>query len=182
MGDINQIIGDNLRKLRMHQDMTLDAMSEITGVSKSMLSEIERGGKSPTILVLNKIASGLRVPISKLMHEELPDVIVVDASAAQITRVSDGITRSNLFEFDPARKFEVYRLEIAPGSRLHSNSHKSATSEYCLVHRGTLTLITGNNTYKIAADGAIKFNADAEHTYINNSEARLQLTSIVYYL
>ncbi len=56
--DVNKIIAQNVKKLRKKRKLTLDAASEITGVSRSMLAQIEKGDVNPTISVLWKIANG----------------------------------------------------------------------------------------------------------------------------
>lgn len=70
MKEINEIVVVNLKKLRTEKGLTLDQVAEKTGVSKSMISEIERGTKSPTISVLWKICNGINLPFSELMKEE----------------------------------------------------------------------------------------------------------------
>ncbi len=61
MDAIQDIIAKNLVKLRKHRNLTLDQVSELTGVSKAMLAQIEKGKSSPTVTTLWKIANGLQV-------------------------------------------------------------------------------------------------------------------------
>lgn len=68
MNYINKNIAINLRKFRLGKNMSLDETAEQTGVSKSMLAQIERGEANPTIEILGKIVSGLRVEFSELLE------------------------------------------------------------------------------------------------------------------
>ena len=60
--EINTIIGNNLKKIRQEKKLTLDELAGITGVSKGMLSQIEKGTTNPTINTIWKISNGLNVP------------------------------------------------------------------------------------------------------------------------
>ena len=66
--DMNTVISDNLRSLRQSLHLSLSEVSERTGVSKSMLGQIERNESSPTISTLWKIATGLQVSFTSLME------------------------------------------------------------------------------------------------------------------
>ena len=60
----------SLRGLRSDRGLTLDGLSERTGVSRSMISLIERGESSPTAAVLDKLAAGLGVTLASLFAEK----------------------------------------------------------------------------------------------------------------
>ncbi|TGV00162.1 XRE family transcriptional regulator, partial [Mesorhizobium sp. M8A.F.Ca.ET.173.01.1.1] len=69
---IQNIIAKNLATYRSKHQLSLDKMANLTGVSKNMLSQIEKGTSNPTITTLWKIANGLHLPLSQLtstMHE-----------------------------------------------------------------------------------------------------------------
>ena len=67
MEEINALFSANLKRLRETRRMSLDEVSRLSGVSKSMLGQIERGEVNPTISTVWKIASGLKVPYSQLL-------------------------------------------------------------------------------------------------------------------
>ena len=62
--DINDRIAARARQIRADQGLALDALAERSGVSRSMISLIERGESSPTAVVLEKLATGLGVPLA----------------------------------------------------------------------------------------------------------------------
>ena len=63
---IDRRISENLRRIRKARGMSLDTMSERTGVSKSMLGQIERGESNPTVSTIEKIAEGLKISFDEL--------------------------------------------------------------------------------------------------------------------
>jgi Predicted transcriptional regulators len=64
---LDQLIAQNLKRLREERKLSLDRVAELTGVSKSMLGQIERGDSSPTVATVWKIANGLKVSFTTLM-------------------------------------------------------------------------------------------------------------------
>src|SRR5438046_3245412 len=69
-GDLSQRIADRVRELRLAHGLSLDALATKSGVSRSMISLIERGQSSPTAVVLDKLASGLAVTLATLFEDE----------------------------------------------------------------------------------------------------------------
>jgi transcriptional regulator with XRE-family HTH domain len=65
---LNQRIAERVRQLRAGQDLSLDAVASKSGVSRSMISLVERGESSPTAVVLEKLAAGLNVTLSSLFE------------------------------------------------------------------------------------------------------------------
>ena len=61
MDYLSKNVAVNLKRTRQARGMSLDQVAEQTGVSKSMLAQIERGTANPSLGVLGKITSGLRI-------------------------------------------------------------------------------------------------------------------------
>ncbi len=64
MEPMNLRIGEKLKSIRMARALSLDDAAALTGVSKPMLGQIERGQSVPTVTTLWKIATGLKTPLS----------------------------------------------------------------------------------------------------------------------
>jgi transcriptional regulator with XRE-family HTH domain len=65
--NIKQVVGDNIRYIRQKREITLDALSGITGMSRTFISDIERSQKVPSIVSLEKIAKALKVTPATLL-------------------------------------------------------------------------------------------------------------------
>ena len=74
MSQLEKNIALNLKRIRKSHHMSLDMMAEKTGVSKSMLGQIERGESNPTISTIGKIVEGLRIPFEQTGKFELLSV------------------------------------------------------------------------------------------------------------
>lgn len=67
MNDLTAIIANNLAEIRHQRKLSLDKLSELSGVSKALLGQIERSESNPTVNTLWKIASGLQIPFNRLI-------------------------------------------------------------------------------------------------------------------
>lgn len=70
MKNLNSIIGSKLKEIRNKRELSLDEAAKLTGVSKAMLGQIERGQSNPTVSTLWKISTGLKVSFSFFIDEE----------------------------------------------------------------------------------------------------------------
>src|SRR3989442_12870976 len=70
-------LGARLRLERLRRRLSLQELEARTGVSRSMLSEVERGSKVPTVLVLDRIATGLATSLARLFGDERAARVVV---------------------------------------------------------------------------------------------------------
>lgn len=182
MDDINDVVAVNLRRLREERRLSLDAASLATGVSKSMLGQIERGVVSPTITTVWKIANGLKVPFTALMARPEKNIEVVERSSVKIL-LEDGGKFKNypMFPLDASRGFEMYAIEMAPGARLDAEPHPEGTQEFIVVFAGALLVETEGEEFAVKAGDAIRFKADGKHAYVNPGKTQCKLSMVIHY-
>lgn len=180
MNDITAVIASNLAALRRDKHLTLQDLADITGVSKSMLGEIERASSNPTITVLWKISSGLKVPISRLIHDQEPFCSVVKADEQRMLLAPPTLINL-LFECDPTRNFEVYQLEFEAGAEHRSTSHDEGVIEYIMVYDGEFAMTVGDKNYVLKKGDSMLFEGRHDHCYANKSETTARAYSIIYY-
>lgn len=169
MDYLSKNISINLKKIRMGKKMSLDDVAEQTGVSKSMLGQIERGDSNPTISTIGKIVSGLRVTVDDLISAPTHETYLVSKEKLTPAKEITGqYAVYNYFPFDKNREFEIYGITIQPDGIYQSGSHGERTTEYLVVNSGVLTLKVGDDFYDVKAGDAIRFESDKEHHYINN--------------
>lgn len=179
--NLNEIIATNLKRLRAERGLSLGKLSELSGVSKVMLSQIEKGESSPTINTLWKIASGLQVSYTKLIDEqiEVPSVIRKDESA----RVDhEGYRVYHYSTANPARDFEFFNGELDPHAEFTSEGHGVNTHEYVLVTKGEMILLYGGEEYILLEGDFVHFDCTQPHTYKNRGDSMTEFTNIVYYI
>lgn len=179
MNYINNNISVNLKKIRSAKNMSLDQAAEQTGVSKSMLAQIERGDANPSIECLGKIISGLRVDLSELIETPRTDICHISQKSMVPTKEVEGQYQIyTYFPFERSRPFEIYGMVIHPGRSYYSGSHGEKTVEYLTVSQGTLMLQILDSEYEIAAGDAFRFDSDKAHWYCNRGSETLIITSV----
>ena len=104
--------------------ITLDMLAEVTGVSKPMLGQIERGQSSPTVNTLWKIATGMKIPFSSFLQEKGAEYTIVDFRDKDMILEENGAMRVHtFFAYDPIRSYEIFRIEFDTGCRHYSDKH-----------------------------------------------------------
>ena len=172
-------LGERLRRERLARAQSLDDLAAKSGVSRSMISAIETGGKAPTIVVLHRIASGLGLRMTDLMDEPHADRVIVVRHAQQPT-VTDpsGWERRNLAPTIPGLNFEFMRTTIPPGINAGTYPpHRPGSREHVVVDQGPLTLTIGDDAYVVGPGDAISYAGDVTHTFDNRGTE-----TVVYYL
>lgn len=170
MDYLSHNIGVNLNRIRKSKGMSLDLVSEQTGVSKSMLAQIEKGNANPSIGVLGKIVSGLRVEFNDLLKTPPLDYYLVHIKETVPTKELVGRYRVwTCFPIEDNNVVEIYRIEIEPGQTYPSGGHGEKTREYISVLEGELIVELKDGEHFITKDEVFRFESDRDHKYKNPS-------------
>lgn len=179
---LGDIIAANLKKLRTERNLSLGQLSDISGVSKVMLSQIEKGESNPTINTIWKIANGLKVPYTKLIDEVKNDTVIIrKADCIEQTGEDPSYRVFSYFKTTPTRNFELFRVELDPHSSNDSIGHSEKSHEYILVNSGELLLKTTQSEHILYAGDSIFFDPSVHHVYINQQDILAKFTVINYY-
>lgn len=182
MEEIHLILAKNLKAIREDKKLSLEKVAELTGVSKTMIGQIERGESTPTITTIWKISNGLKISFSSLINTPQTDTKVILRNDLQTLSEDNGKYRVYPnFPFEDDRRFEVYSVEIEKGGFLSAEAHLEGTEELITVFEGELTVRVNNNEYTVRNGDSIRFKADRPHTYHNSGETLTRLSMILYY-
>lgn len=182
MREPKEYLGQSLRKIRNERGLSLDETANITGVSKPMLSQIERGESNPSISILWKISTGLKISISELLEQDQYSLDPIDIKSLKPVEETDDMMKLyDIFPFDPLSGFECFYIELKPGAVHRSTPHRSQCMEYIIVTSGTLSMEISNEIFQLKAPAAIKFKADVDHHYKNETDEIVVFQNIVRY-
>ncbi len=176
---ITKNVARNLKRIRKSRKMSLDVVSEQTGISKSMLGQIERGESIPTVETLVKIVSGLRVSFTSLVSAVKTDTIIVEKDELFPSKNIEGEYKVyEYFPYEEDRTFEIYMMEISEGASYSSGGHGENTYEYLTVFTGVLTLEVEGKVYEVKKENSIRFPTYCDHTYSNygNGSTKFSIT------
>lgn len=182
MEKMNLKIGEKLKSIRITRHMTLDEVADLTGVSKPMLGQIERGQSIPTITTLWKIATGLKAPLSSFLEEQQAEYSLVGLDEKNVILEECGKMRAYpLFAYDPVRNVETFYIEFDKGCHHSSDKHNDGVEEHIFVLKGHLQLIIGDKEIVMNEKQAIRFRADIPHAYNNLSEDECVVYNTIFY-
>lgn len=166
MDYLSHNIALNLSRIRRAKGMSLDMTAEQTGVSKSMLAQIEKGTANPSIGVLGRIISGLRIDLDDLVSPPPQDTILVRVADTEPTKDVPGqYTVRTCFPFLENHRVEIYHIEIQPGGVYPAGSHGERTREYVSVQTGTLRLELQDGNHIVQPGEIFRFESSQEHRY-----------------
>lgn len=180
--ELSKIIALNLRVLRTERNLTLGQLAKESGISKAMLSDIEKGNSNPTINTIWKIANGLKVPYTKLIDNVDSEATVIRKSEPVMqTGETESYRVYCYYKTTPVRNFELFYVELDAASSNHSIGHSEKAQEYIYIIGGELTLHTEKGDYTLQQGDSLVFDSSLKHTYRNKKDTLLTFMVINYY-
>lgn len=162
--------------------MTLDDLSRAAGVSKSMLSEIERDKANPTIAVAWRLTNALGVSLDQLFASAHAHETIAVAGPHEIPTLDGHEAKYQLRVWGPielAGKFEWYELTLQPGGALISNPHEPGTREHLTVLHGSLEIEADAEVRRLKAADTARYQADVPHAIRNAGKTEAKALLVV---
>ncbi len=163
-------LGVRVRDLRKDRGLTLEELAAASGVSRAMISKLERGEKNPTLVIAARLAEGLGVSLSRLAGvEERREVVVVPRERRPVLRDPEtGFERQSLSPTFAGRGVEFLRNVVPQGSTSGDfPPHRKGVEEHLVVERGELEATLGGERYVLREGDALFFEADVPHRFDN---------------
>jgi len=180
--EISAIIGENLKRIRLERNLSLGQLSALCGVSKVMLSQIEKGASNPSVNTVWKIADALQLPYTALLEREIGGGTVVLGQDVPAQPLDGGCGSLRCYyRHSQDRSFELFQMTLAPGGAHVSEGHGERTDEYSLVVSGTLEITLDDGAHVLRAGDAIGFRSSRTHGYRNAGGDTLRLIILNYY-
>ena len=171
-----------LKDARRAQGLSLDAVARLSGVSRSMVSQIERGESSPTISTLWNLTRALKVDFAGLLDNAPgPDQIEIlrGQDVPTIDNLGTGCRIRILSPPEEAGKHEVYEISFTANGSLRSNPHARGAREHLTVVEGDLTITSGEASASLKPGDTARYAADLPHRIeATGGEARAFLVVI----
>ncbi|MEV5323531.1 helix-turn-helix domain-containing protein [Nonomuraea sp. N2-4H] len=160
-------LGRRIRDERRARGLSIERLAELSGISRSMVSDVERGAKTPTVLVLDRLATALGTSISRLLDEPAHGGVRVLRHAEQrVLRDPSGWERRVLSPVLGDVEFEFMRTTIGPGVDAGEFApHAPGSREYLAVERGGLLLTIDGRPYELGAGDSAYYPGDCRHAF-----------------
>jgi transcriptional regulator with XRE-family HTH domain len=175
---LNELIAENLKDIRKGKGLSLEQVSSLTTISKSMLSQLERGEVNPTISTVYKLALGLKVPVTAFTADKPQPFFETGKKEVEPLAGDDGRYRLYpIFSFREGQDFEIFDLEFDENGMMQANG----TREFITVYSGELTLIFKDQEYVLRAGDAASYNAFDDYVYKNTGKGTVTANIVVHY-
>ena len=171
-------VGLRINALRDAMGLSLRELSERSGVSAPMLSQVERGETSPTLAVANKIAAGLELSLSQLLRLDEGGAVSVVRADQRMRGGGGGHSYEVVTPGQPGQRAEVSLHVLKPGASTGGPDdppmHEPGARETAVVTGGRLRLVCDGVAYDLDEGDSVTFDADLPHHFANpdGSEAR----------
>ncbi len=176
-------VGAALQRLRLARGLTLEDLSRIAGVSKSMLSQIEREKANPTIAITWRLANALGVPIGELLASAQRHIETIRLLESHETPTLPGPHAGYVLRIlgpmELAGKYEWYELTLAPGGELVSQPHDPGTVEHLTLLHGAIEIEVGAAEKKVKLGATARYPADQQHAIRNPGKTEAKALLIV---
>ena len=181
---IHRHLGSRVKHLRAGRGWSLEALAAASGVSRSMLSQIERDRANPTLAVTLRIARAFGLSLGELL--EMPGA----ASAVTVIRGDDHAYhyRSDetcrvrtLSPLNLEKDVEFYEVRLQSGGALRSAPHFEGTREFLTVQKGRIRVESAGDAEELNAGDSASYRADVPHAIINGGAGAAIVFLIVIY-
>jgi transcriptional regulator with XRE-family HTH domain len=170
---INARISKRVRALRSELGMTLDSLAARSSVSRSMLSLVERGESSPTAVVLEKIATGLNVPLATLFEDSsAPPSPVSRRDDRQSWRDPEsGYVRRNISPPNYASPIQIVDVVLPAGAKVgyETGARDARIHQQIWVLDGSIEVTVGDATHRLSEDDCLAMQLDAPISFRNRT-------------
>ena len=181
---INENLGRRVKKLRSDRGWSLEELAVASGVSRSMLSEVERERANPTLSVTYRIAQAFGLTLHDLIEtaQTASSVQVVRATErAQIFRADKQCQIRTLSPLNLEKDVEFYEVTLKPNGALRSQPHFEGTREFLTVEEGRVRLESADENDELGKGDSATYRADVPHNIINVSNGDAVVFLVVIY-
>ena len=183
--EIGEFVGRRVKKLRADRGWSLEELATASGVSRSMLSEIEREKANPTLTVTFRIARAFGMSL-----QELIESAETSASKIQVIRAVD---RGQVFRSDKQceirtlsplnleKDVEFYEVTLRPRGALRSQPHFEGTREFLTVEEGSVRIESDQDVEELTEGDSGTYRADVAHAIVNTGKGSALIFLVVIY-
>lgn len=174
---MEQKISQKIKELRKQKKITLKELGEMTDLSASFLSQVERGVSSMTITTLKKIADALGVPMAELVDVETENSYVSKKTARKLNLERSYLSYLPVGGWFEGRKLSGLVLTMKPNCYDQEFMHH-AGEEFYYVISGTATFYVDGQEYEISEGEVIHYPSTLIHRTVNKQDKELVMLCV----
>ena len=177
--ELNRAVAENIKRIRKSKKLSLERTAELSGVSRSMLGQIERGEANPSVAILSRLATALKVPAQIFLeNDSFESLHLIRELETKPQRLDGGkaVLRPS-FPYDETTRQESFFLDLYISARYAPEVSVPGCICHATVLSGTVQVLAEQQEYQLLERDALRFAADQPYRFENmsNSTARLLL-------
>ena len=166
-------VGQEIQRLRLERNFTLDQLAAKSGVSKSILSQIERDRSNPTLATIWRITKALESPLENVLSANDSTYRFEKLSrnaTPEVTSEDNRFRLRILGTLKTVSSVQWYEFNAEPGAELTSESHGKGSLESITLCTGNLTVTVGDDIKTICAGETLRYHTDLPHKLKNGGK------------
>lgn len=171
---MNQL-GQRIRTAREQKKLTLDELALKTGLTKSFLSQVERGKSNPSLSSIRLIVQELNIPLVSLFENSTKNLsgVVVRKNKRKNFQLPDSTLNFELLSPDLKRQMEIIRVIAPPDGRSEYMAHEG--EEWGYVVKGRIRLTVGNEEFELEEGDTAYYSSEIPHGWVNETDDEVEL-------
>ena len=182
--DLNQLIAQRVRDLRQAQALSLEALATKSGVSRSMISLIERGESSATAVVLERLASGLGAPLASLFDRPraLPSPVARAAEQPSWRDPESGYLRRNVSPAGYPSPVRIVEVSFPPRARVayETGAREVPVHQQVWVLEGAIDVTVGATRHALQAGDCLAMKLDEPTLFHNPGRVAARYAVVIF--
>jgi len=179
---LSEKLGQTILRLRTADKLSLGELSEMSGVAKSMISQIEKNETNPSLATLSRLSLALKTRVEAMVSaDESQDVLVEKLYVQDIPllKSEDGLCELRIIgSVDTLQWVQWYDFRAEPGGILKSSPHPAGSVENLSILAGEVTVEIGSKSWTAKAGETIRYRGDFEHSLTNTGDTPAHATMV----
>ncbi len=179
---LSEKLGQTIQRLRMADKLSLGELSTMSGVAKSMISQIERNETNPTLATVSRLSQALGVSFETVFATQSQDDPFIAHTKIQDTpllKSEDGLCELRIIGWiETVQWAQWYDFRAEPGGILESSPHPDGSVENLTVLQGCLSVTVDGETWTANAGETLRYRADREHKIENTGKVSAHATMV----
>ena len=179
---LTEKLGQTIQRLRVADSMSLGDLSELSGVAKSMISQIEKNESNPTLATLSRISQALGTSVEAIVSD-WPDetALVQHANIQDIPKLysEDGLCELQIIgSIETVQFAQWYDFTAQINGVLESSPHPQGSVENLSVFEGVLEITVGQESWTVSKGETLRYRADRPHKIKNIGKITARATMV----
>ncbi len=179
---LGERLGKTIQRLRAAGNLSLGDLSEMSGVAKSMISQIEKNESNPTIGTLSRLSQALGISVETVLSGPEGSENLVEHATQQdipLIKSEDGLCELRIIGWiETVQWVQWYDFKAAIGGRLESSAHPAGSVENLSILQGQVKVTVGDESWTAKAGETLRYRADQDHTLENIGKTALHASMV----